>query len=150
MLVKDLLSQKIEKKKAGIEMLKREVIELENQKATSKEGIEQWLDYRFESSCSTTEELRAFARDFKKAVKGSLPVGCVLADWNRGHFEVFGFISKNGKYVYFSISDVRFWQNEWHDNILIRTAKDIKDYTGGSNCYTSLKDFKANVERLLN
>lgn len=150
MLVKDLLDQRVKEKRTEIETLKREVIEMENQKSTLKEGIEQWVDYRFESSCSTTEEFKAFARDFKKAIKGNLPVGCVLADWNRGHFEVFGFISKNGKYVYFSISDVRYWQNKWYENILIRTAKDIKDYTGGSNCYTSLKNFRVNVEKLLN
>ena len=150
MLVKDLLGQRTGEKKARIEALKREVAELESQKATSKEGIEQWLNYRFESSCYTTEEFKAFVRDFKKAIKNNLPVGYILADWNRGHFEVSGFISKNGKYVYFSISDVRYWQNAWYEHILIRTAKDTKDHTGGSNCYTSLENFKVNVERLLN
>ena len=34
-------------------------------------------------------------------------------------------------YVYISIPDVRFWKNEWYNHILIREAKDEKDYHGG-------------------
>ena len=45
-----------------------------------------------------------------------------------------------GNHLYLSISDVRFWKNEWFNRILIRTAAHEKDYYGGGNNYTSLPD----------
>lgn len=53
------------------------------------------------------------------------------------------------KYVYFSISDVRHFKKEWHDHILIRSAKGLDDFTGGSNGFTTLEDFGKNVKRIM-
>ena len=57
-----------------------------------------------------------------------------------GHYQFSGFATKNNKAIYFSISDVRhFPPTGGGADLLIRTAKDYKDYTGGSNNYSSLK-----------
>ena len=57
-----------------------------------------------------------------------------------GHYYFSGFATKNNKVIYFSISDVRhFPPTGGGADLLIRTAKDYKDYTGGSNNYSSLK-----------
>ena len=57
-----------------------------------------------------------------------------------GHYYFSGFATKNNKAIYFSISDVRhFLPTGGGADLLIRTAKDYKDYTGGSNNYSSLK-----------
>ena len=48
--------------------------------------------------------------------------------------------NNENKYLYISISDVRFWQNEWYNRILIRTAKSEKDYHGGGNNHTTLPE----------
>ena len=57
-----------------------------------------------------------------------------------GHYYFSGFATKNSKIIYFSISDVRhFPPTGGGADLLIRTAKDYKDYTGGSNNYSSLE-----------
>lgn len=63
----------------------------------------------------------------------------------KGHYE-FSIIIKdqNGYFVYFAISDVRFYQDQWHDHILIRAA----DYRGGSNQYTDLPNAKKNIQQI--
>jgi len=106
-------------------------------------GIDQWLDFPFTSSSGLTEEFAQFNRDFKKAIKSKLPENCEIAAWSRGHFECTAFIlnRSSGKYVYVSISDVRFFPNTWHNDILVRTAEHIKDYTGGGN-------YSANMDNL--
>lgn len=114
-----------------------------------KDSIEKWIGYEFESSSELTKEFSLFARDIKKHIKEVLPHGSELVNWNRGHFEVCGFIKRGDKFVYFSISDVRYWQDNWNVNILVRTAKHEKDYTGGSNGYSTLAGFTGAVERLL-
>ena len=60
--------------------------------------------------------------------------------FSNGHYYFSGFATKNNKVIYFSISDVRhFPPTGGGADLLIRTAKDYKDYTGGSNNYSSLK-----------
>ena len=65
-----------------------------------------------------------------------------------GYCEVSLFITNGEKYVYLSTSDFRYWENEWKDRILIRTATNPKDYTGGMNHYASLENLVESVERL--
>ena len=60
--------------------------------------------------------------------------------FSNGPYYFSGFATKNNKVIYFSISDVRHFPPTGGDaDLLIRTAKDYKDYTGGSNNYSSLK-----------
>ena len=57
-----------------------------------------------------------------------------------GHYYFSGFATKNNKVIYYSISDVRhFPPIGGSADLLIRTAKDYKDYTGGSNNWSSLQ-----------
>lgn len=57
-----------------------------------------------------------------------------------------GFFTLNGQMYYFSVSDLRHFPK---DNILIRTARDYQDFTGGSNQYITLgKDSKAQLANL--
>lgn len=52
------------------------------------------------------------------------------------------------QFYYISISDVRYWKNEWADYILYRTMEHEKDWTGGSNQYSSLNDLSENLIKL--
>ena len=65
---------------------------------------------------------------------------------SNGYYYFTGFAKKNNQTIYYSISDVR--QNHNHETLLIRTAKDYKDYTGGSNNFCSLD--KENIQELAN
>lgn len=121
------------------ETTKREIEGLRQNLEASKKakGMEKWLNYSFESSAMHTDEFIAFAKDFKKYLLKQIRNDFELIGWSKGHFEVSGFLKnrKNKKFVYFSISDVRHFPDAWYNTLLIRTAKDKKDYTGGSNDY---------------
>lgn len=92
----------------------------------------------FESSCYTTPEFSTYASTFKREIKKRLgEIGAELLDFNRGHFYVSGFFKKGEQIYYFSQSDVR---GGGDNKILVRTAKHVKDYSGGANNYSQLGD----------
>lgn len=103
-------------------------------------NINQWKNIQFESSAFVTPQFASFARAYKKAIIEALGNDFELVSWMRGHFYISAFFRNKvtEKLIYISCSDVRFFPNEWCFNILIRTAKDDRDYTGGANNFTSL------------
>jgi hypothetical protein len=100
--------------------------------------MDKWINYAFQSGCHNTAEFKAFAGDFHRHVK-KLCRGYVVKP-RTGHFFVSGFISKDGRCWYYSVSDVRFFNNEWHDRVLIRTAENDRDFSGGVNRYCALSE----------
>lgn len=120
--------------------------------ATFEEEVPKTLasfkNWEFSSGVYTGEDFKVFTRLFKNYIK-KLMSNANLVNFSPNHYTFSGFFELNGKYVYFSISDVRFFKNQWYNHILIRTATSITDYTGGSNCYTSLEDFAENINKLL-
>ena len=119
------------------------------QQDIKKLGLRGWLGYHFESSSSLTPEFSQFSKDIKKELS-KLMVGYEMLSYSRGHFEVSMFFKniETNKLVYISCSDIRFWPDEWFNNLLIRTATHNKDYTGGSNNYTSLPLLKDKADIL--
>lgn len=105
----------------------------------------------FESSTRNTPQFNsfysAFIADVKKILGGDYEV-----KFSKGHFDVSGFITNKGtgKLAWFRISDVRFFPMDWRTHILIRTAKHDKDFTGGTNYYTSLIGMKSAANNLTN
>jgi hypothetical protein len=152
MKVQELINAQIQERVAQISCLQHEIEKLEKKLEENKDktGIEKWLGYNFESSSSRTPEYSAFEREFKKELVKQLPENCELVNWSRGHFEVSCFIKNaiSGRFAYLSTSDVRYFPDEWYNNLLIRTAKHEKDYTGGSNDSSDWKNLKKNLERL--
>ena len=91
------------------------------------------LECGFESSSQTTEEFKLFFKTFKSEFTKELKkVGATEIKFSMGHFFVFGFFTIGSQAWYFSISDVR-GSDYMMPYLLYRTAKDYKDYTGGSN-----------------
>ena len=124
---------------------KSKTIYWEEEVPTSLKLFEDW---EFSSGGTTGEDFKAFSHLYHKWVSQNLPEGAKLEKFSSGHYDLSGFIEKDGKYVYFSISDVRHFPGDWYKNILIRTAKSNKDYTGGSNGYTTMVKFRDDVARL--
>lgn len=92
----------------------------------------------FVSSCFKTRQYLTWHELFKKEFKKFLiEKGASKIDIGKSnHFDMNGFFtSKRGQIYYFSISDLRWSKN----TMLLRTAKNYKDYTGGSNCSVSLE-----------
>lgn len=105
-------------------------------------------NWTFSSGCTTGEDFKIFTRKFKSVIVKAMS-NAKLVNFSSNHYFLSGFFEKNGKYVYFSISDVRFFPKEWFNHILVRTAQHDKDYTGGCNNYTTLEEFSTKVNQLL-
>lgn len=118
--------------------------------ATIKD-LEKYIDYEFSSGCYTGDDYRSFQTKYINFLRSI----CKQNHWQlvnvgRNHYCFSAFIkSAENKCVYVSISDVRFFTNEWYNNILIRTAKNEEDYYGGFNHRTTLKELEMKAMELL-
>jgi len=102
------------------------------------------LSYEFESSSGRTPQYLEFHRVFKRELTAILKPHTKKIEISKpNHFDVDGFFQLNdGRIFWFCIGDLR-WDK---DNMLIRTAKNFKDYTGGSNGFVNLdRDFIKNL-----
>ena len=86
---------------------------------------------------TTSPEFKSFATKFKNDLKKEVEsIGGTVTKCNPGHYYVSGFIrTKENQCYYFSISDVRHFKTY---QILFRTAKDEKDFSGGHNQYLNM------------
>lgn len=107
-------------------------------------------EMEFVSSSITTKQCKQFFADFKKALKNDLG-NEYNVNVKLGHFGVYGFVSKvdNGKFVYFSIEDLRENGIEF-DKVLYRSAENEKDFIGGSNQYCRLEKLGLRIKEMLN
>lgn len=118
--------------------------------ATIKD-LEKYIDYEFSSGCYTGDDYKSFQTKYINFLRSI----CRQNHWQlvnvgRNHYCFSAFIkSAENKCVYVSISDVRFFTNEWYSNILIRTAKNEQDYYGGFNHRTTLKELEMKAMELL-
>lgn len=118
--------------------------------ATIKD-LEKYIDYEFSSGCYTGDDYKSFQTKYINFLRSI----CKQNHWQlvnvgRNHYCFSAFIkSAENKCVYVSISDVRFFTNEWYNNILIRTAKNEQDYYGGFNRRTTLKELEMKAMELL-
>lgn len=118
--------------------------------ATIKD-LEKYIGYEFSSGCYTGDDYKSFQTKYINFLRSI----CKQNHWQlvnvgRNHYCFSAFIkSAENKCVYVSISDVRFFTNEWYNNILIRTAKNEQDYYGGFNHRTTLKELEMKAMELL-
>lgn len=118
--------------------------------ATIKD-LEKYIDYEFSSGCYTGDDYKSFQTKYINFLRSI----CKQNHWQlvnvgRNHYCFSAFIkSAENKCVYVSISDVRFFTNEWYSNILIRTAKNEQDYYGEFNHRTTLKELEMKAMELL-
>ena len=124
-------------------------IEQNSTKKTLLNTLKEYIGYEFSSGSYIGEDYKKFEniyiRYLKKIAKAN---GWVIAKELKNHYEFSVFFESDNKFVYMSIPDVRFFQNEWYNNILIRTAGNIQDYHGGPNNYTSLKTLEQKIHFL--
>lgn len=106
-------------------------------------GIEDW-------GSVTSDDYKSFQRKYKNFIKKVCEENNMeLVKFNPNHYEFSAFVKKDDKFVYISISDVRYFKNAWYNRILVRTAKSEKDYTGGFNNYTSLPLLETTLTKML-
>ena len=96
-----------------------------------------------------SDDFKTFARKWRNFVKRM----CKANEWelcwfNTGHYYCSWMLkNKEGKFVYCSFGDVRYFSKDWYKTILHRVAKHEKDYTGGTNWYTELENLEEAITR---
>ena len=114
--------------------------------------LEKYVNYEFSSGCYTGDDYKSFQTKYINYLRSI----CKNNHWRlvnvgKNHYCFSAFIkSAENKCVYISISDVRYFSNEWYDHILIRTAENETAYRGGFNNYTTLSDLEGTAAELLN
>lgn len=95
------------------------------------------------------DDAKFFLRRYRDWLK-KLWSGIYEIEVRKGYYELYATVkSTDGKFVYISISDIRYWQDEWATSILIRTMKDENDYHGGPNHFTNISRLKEDVINLM-
>lgn len=114
--------------------------------------LQKYLNYEFSTGCYTGNDYKSFQTKYINYLKDM----CASNNWKlvnvgKNHYCFSAFIKggTENKYVYISISDVRYFQNEWYKHILIRTAENEVDYRGGFNNYTTLDRLEGKVAEML-
>lgn len=115
--------------------------------------IKEYYDHSFDDWGGTTsEDYRTFERKYKMILKEiGNEIGLDLYTFHKNHYE-FSAVMKSRteeKYCYISISDVRYWKNEWYSNILYRTMAHATDWSGGHNRTCNLLELKDNLKSLM-
>ena len=113
--------------------------------------LKKYIDYEFSSGCYTGEDYKSFQTKYINYLKAMCKENhWELVNISKNHYCFSAFIkSSENKCVYMSISDVRYFSNEWYSHILVRTAKNEVDYRGGFNNYTTLEKLDNTVAKLL-
>ena len=113
--------------------------------------LKKYIDYEFSSGCYTGEDYKSFQTKYINYLKAMCKENhWELVNVSKNHYCFSAFIkSSENKCVYLSISDVRYFSNEWYNHILVRTAKNEVDYRGGFNNYTTLEKLYNTVAKLL-
>ena len=100
-----------------------------------------------------SNEFNTFQNAFKRLMtEVATKLGGELVKFNKGHYDVSGFIERNGKFVYFNYSN---YMNRSRVDLrnqkafYCRTAKDSRDYYGGYNKFVSVEDCVGIIKKLL-
>ncbi len=114
--------------------------------------LQKYIGYEFSSGCYTGEDYKTFQTKYINYLKSI----CKTNNWRlvnviKSHYCFSAFIKggTENKYVYLSISDVRYFSNDWYKHILIRTAQNETDYRGGFNNYTTLERLEGKIAEML-
>lgn len=109
-----------------------------------------YAGYRFSSGSYTGSDYTKFQTRFINALRKTCnSIDAKLVSTMKGHYILSAFIERDGKYVYLSLSDVRFRQDGWINDLLVRTAQNEKDYTGGYNNRATIYNLEEKIEALL-
>jgi len=112
-------------------------------------SVKSYIGKHFESSCNRTEQYAEFERACKRELKKQcVKLGINIHEFLSNHFEWSAVLEKGGKFVYVSMSDVRYW--DWYNDILIRTMAHAEDWRGGSNNTCSFDKIGETANKLFN
>lgn len=108
--------------------------------------LREYQSHRFEEwfgCCS--DDFKSFARKFKDYLKRTLPGDIEIVGHRCGHYDLSGFVKHGNEYIYYSWTWNRFSPLDvdemcFRQAVLVRHAKDDRDFTGERNEYTSIRE----------
>ena len=114
--------------------------------------MKKWINYIFEDYESRIKnDFLEFSNDLKADIQRQIQdFGYEIKNYSTGYFFVSGFIynSKNGRYAYFKVGDMRD-TGTWHNRILVREARSDNDYSGGINHFVNLDSTGKELHKIL-
>ena len=116
-----------------------------------KKILKKWLGYQFSSGGITGEDYKLFEKEILSYLKRNLrKEGIEFVNPARNHYCCSCIVQNTTtqKYAYFSISDVRFSQDEWAYKVLYRDCAHEKDWSGGGNRYCAIEDLIDNLIKI--
>lgn len=112
--------------------------------------VASYRNYEFSSGSFAGSDYIAFEKQCRSELKKMCKEhGFNLHQFSKGHYEWSAVLEKDGRFVYVSMSDVRFSGN-WYESVLVRTMAHDKDWRGGHNNYASWDNLMDMAERILN
>lgn len=110
--------------------------------------LKKYIGYEFSSGPYTGDDYKQFQNKYINYLRSLCKnEGWELVNVGRNHYCFSAFIKNREKYLFISISDVRYFPSDWYEHILMRTAKSDKDYRGGCNSFIHIDNivFRAKV-----
>lgn len=129
--------------------------------ADIKTFINKWNGRTLQDDGSrVSKEFHSFQIAFFNAMKKiAQSLGAEMVKHSYGHYDMDGFIKRGQNCVYFSYSNgigeggrthvVLKGSGSWYSPLLLRTAKDERDFHGGRNNYESVENCEAMINHLL-
>lgn len=106
------------------------------------QDLKKYIGYEFSSGAYTGEDYKQFQNKYINYLRSLCKKeGWELVNVGRNHYCFCAFIKNREKYLFISISDVRYFPSDWYEHILMRTAKSEKDYRGGCNSFIHIDNF---------
>lgn len=123
------------------------------EKSDIPKPLRKYLDHQWTSGGVAGPDYRAFQASYgrwlKKLLKG------YKVEIHPNHYEFSAVVTRKGedgapdRYVYLSISDVRFWHNGWVYDILVRQMQHPRDWCGCRNHTAQIDTIKEWVDSLM-
>ncbi len=107
-----------------------------------------------DAGSTVSKQYRSFQTALIKEISRlAASIGAKMISYSKGHYYTSCFIERNGQFVYINhssgLSRIASGVRIELDSILIRTATDEKDFTGGINNYCDINGLQSFMDRLL-
>ncbi len=115
-------------------------------------NYDKWKKHEFSTGGIAGKDYLKFQNEMKKDLKRmSEEQGIELKKFTKNHycFSAVLFHEKTKEYAYVSISDVRFFSNEWFNHVLVRSMQHEKDYTGRTNYFCAWNDVVKEAKNIM-
>lgn len=126
--------------------------------STTSDFIDRWDDVEMrDEGAYVSKQFTLFQEAFRREIINICEnIGATLISFNKGHYDMSGFIERNDHYVYFCYDNSCNFGGRAFANLIrkgpffCRTAAHGQDFRGGANNLVPFKDAEVAIDRLLN